>query len=156
MGVSWFKRGPGHWSHIHFPQLKMAYWCYSCSRSRNKPSRNAGTNVSGVILFPLQSAKAIFGSCSGWKSFQVRGLNESSLLSSAYPDPLAKKDVVRCGVIRRCARWAILDDSLSDLCTEQLWLCCIQEATANLVPKSENEETKSCCSGCLILHCASK
>lgn len=154
MGVRWFKHRAGHWGHIHFPQLKMAYLC--CSHTWDKPSRNTGTNVSGVILFPLQSAKAMFGSSSGWKSFWVRGLNVSSPLSAAYPQPLARKDMEHLRVLQRCMCWAILDDSLSDLCTVQLWLCHTREATADLVPKSENEETKSCHSGSLILCCASK
>lgn len=77
-----------HQSHVHVPQLKMACLCNGCSCVQDKPSRNTGTNVLGVISIAVSKSTV-------WKLwlFQVRGLNASSPLSAAYPKCVAHHGV---------------------------------------------------------------
>lgn len=139
MGVRWFQHSAGCWSHIHFPQLKMACLCYGCSHLRQIEQEHWYKYFWELFSFPCSQQKqrleaVLGGNHSKWEVWKQAAY--CLLLTQS----LSQGHVLCCGVPRRCACWAAETSWMS--AQSNLWLCWMQEAKAELVPKAANWRSK--------------
>lgn len=134
LGVRWFQYGAVTEAMFTFPSWR---WHVCVMGAHAFKTNQAGTLVQNELFYFY---------CSQQKQRLETAVVPSARFECEQPIVccLPKMCCTPWGAMKKCAWscWAILDEWLPDVCTEQLWLCHVWETNAELVPKSENGETK--------------